>query len=434
MNAKIFNEVKRLQSLMGVSQKNIMEVSNPRAAIVTSIFDELIQKGETTAVKEILQKFGKNVSDELITAIRNKGIYSAISEAETDGMYNLIKQLTQSSSAYKSIFSSEIAKSVQKHISEIMDETFQSIDSHMAKATPEQLDGYYNQLMDAIEKEYPGSSQQFNQVYYGKTGRFLGQQMKNGIISAKKLSEKANFPEWVQRKWFVNDTNSNILDLFRKADKLMNIPFDASQIKIINKGDFQAYYKGQKLNWDFAELKLPTGDEIILYKSTGTGAPDLKQAGDWQVINGWYEREDGSVWFVKDEKTTQLTKGQNPYLTELDKYVKSNGIDSLGKESMSSSTSKSTEPFKNQSGQFVSSESFDDSMIDWSKVTNAKNMREYNKLIIDALNTGNYSNISRFGFEKYGIPNFREFLQTKMDLNKKVGANPDNGLWYFTIK
>ena len=67
MDIKILNEVYRLQSLMEVNKQIIVETSNPRTAIVTSVFNELIQKGETTAVKEILQKFGKNVSDELIT-------------------------------------------------------------------------------------------------------------------------------------------------------------------------------------------------------------------------------------------------------------------------------------------------------------------------------------------------------------------------------
>lgn len=420
MDIKILNEVYRLQSLMEVNKQIIVETSNPRTAIVTSVFNELIQKGETTAVKEILQKFGKNVSDELITSIQNRGIYEAISEAETDGMYNLIKQLTQSSPTYKSILSLEISKAISQHIDEIMGETFLHIDSHITKATPEQLDGYYGELMKGIEKEYPGTSENFAQIYYGKTGRMLGK-------SVGKSSEAALLPDWAQKFLMPSQTYKDaIISLNQKADKVKSLIFKPEDIKIIN---------GPANLWgrETYEIKLPTGDNVILYKSTGTGAPDLKQQGDWQIIAGFTEKENGTIWFVKDEGTTQLSKGQNPYLTELDKYVKSNGIDSLGKQSMSSSTSKSITPFKNQSGQLVTSNSFSDDMIDWSKVTNAKNMEEYNKVIFNALKTGNYNTISRGGFEKYGIPNFREFLQTKIDLGSNVSLL-DSNTWSFRIK
>jgi hypothetical protein len=144
---------------------------DPRAKIIISMVDELIQKGEIASVKQILKMYGKDVNDEMIEDIKNKGIYEAISEAETDGFYNLIKEMA----TYKSIYASAFAKAVQEHMSEIMNEAFKSIDAHITKATPELLDSYYNELMIAIEKEYPGTSKQFNEIYYKKTGRFLRQ-------------------------------------------------------------------------------------------------------------------------------------------------------------------------------------------------------------------------------------------------------------------
>jgi len=82
-------------------------------------------------------------------------------------------------------------------------------------------------------------------------------------------------------------------------------------------------------------------------------------------------------------------------------------------------------------GEVINSSSFVDSAVDWSKVTNAKNMLEYNKLIANALKTGDFSLISRSGFEKYGIDNFREFLQRGVNKEKNIMFDPPSGKWYF---
>ena len=36
-------------------------------------------------------------------------------------------------------------------------------------------------------------------------------------------------------------------------------------------------------------------------------------------------------WYLKDEATTQLTKGLNKWATALDNFIKKNGVDALGK-------------------------------------------------------------------------------------------------------
>ena len=72
--------------------------------------------------------------------------------------------------------------------------------------------------------------------------------------------------------------------------------------------------------------------------------------------------------------------------------------------------------------------------IDFSQITNAKTADELNKLIANALKTGDYSMISRGGFEKFGISNFREFLQKSINLDKKMYINPKDGGFYFTFK
>lgn len=70
--------------------------------------------------------------------------------------------------------------------------------------------------------------------------------------------------------------------------------------------------------------------------------------------------------------------------------------------------------------------------IDWSKVTNAKNMDVYNKLIAQAIKTGDYKYISAGGFEKFGITNLRDFLKNNIDKVNEV--IPEIGRWSVLFK
>ncbi len=60
---------------------------------------------------------------------------------------------------------------------------------------------------------------------------------------------------------------------------------------------------------------------------------------------------------------------------------------------------------------YLSTKFGDTSEIDWSKILNATNIKEYDIVINDAIKTNNYSKISRGGFESYGITDFREYLK-----------------------
>jgi Lhr-like helicase len=145
--------------------------------------------------------------------------------------------------------------------------------------------------------------------------------------AASKAASSGTLPSWVSSKWLVTtNTNTNIAKLFEKLNKLRNSKFDPSSVKVTN----TTTVYGREI----LEIKLPTGDEVLLYKSTGTGAPKFKQAGDWQLINGFQPSPtdpNDIKWFIKNEETTQLTKGLNKYATELANFVKNNGWQSLGK-------------------------------------------------------------------------------------------------------
>lgn len=71
-------------------------------------------------------------------------------------------------------------------------------------------------------------------------------------------------------------------------------------------------------------------------------------------------------------------------------------------------------------------------LVDWSKISNAKNWDEYNKLIAQAIKTNDFSKISRGGFEKFGVPNFRDMLMNNIKVVNEV--DPLVGRWSVTFR
>ena len=89
-----------------------------------------------------------------------------------------------------------------------------------------------------------------------------------------------------------------------------------------------------------------------------------------------------------------------------------------------------------KSGKNISSEELKNysQYIDWTKITNAKNINDYNVLISKAIsNPENLKYISSGGFEKFGIPNFRDFLNKNQDFSARIYSDT-KGFWYFKIK
>jgi hypothetical protein len=84
----------------------------------------------------------------------------------------------------------------------------------------------------------------------------------------------------------------------------------------------------------------------------------------------------------------------------------------------SKSTNKSTNTVSNG---FLSSKFGDTSKINWSVIVNAKNISDYDVIIDNAMKTGNFNTITRLGFEEYGIPDFRKYVQNIY--NKEKGIN-----------
>jgi len=90
------------------------------------------------------------------------------------------------------------------------------------------------------------------------------------------------------------------------------------------------------------------------------------------------------------------------------------------------------------SGKRISNRSFE-TTTDWYKdinssvITNWKgSIDNYNKIIANAIKTGNYEGVSRGGFEKFGITDFRKFLQN--NISKVNEVDPSIGRWSVNFK
>lgn len=71
--------------------------------------------------------------------------------------------------------------------------------------------------------------------------------------------------------------------------------------------------------------------------------------------------------------------------------------------------------------------------IDFTKFSNPQTtFDELNKNIASAIKTGQWNSIPRAGFEKFGINNFREFLQN--NISKVNEVDPPIGRWSVTFK
>jgi hypothetical protein len=70
--------------------------------------------------------------------------------------------------------------------------------------------------------------------------------------------------------------------------------------------------------------------------------------------------------------------------------------------------------------------------IDFSKFSNRMSFDDLNKSIANAIQTKNWNLVPRAGFEKLGIPNFREYLQNNIAKINEV--DPTTGRWSVIFK
>jgi hypothetical protein len=190
-----------------------------------------------------------------------------------------------------------------------------------------------------------------------------------------------------------------------------NLPneFNPSDITIGRTNTYNFIQKDEKTNWlpiersrTQIEVTLPNGEKILMYSSSGANEGSTgKKAGEWFWLPGFAK----SGWYIKTRESINFTKGGNKYMTDFAKVLETNGY-----EGVKNGTSVVKNLPKIQNG-YLATKFGDTSKINWVNVKNAKNISDYDVIIDNAIKTGNFNSVSRFGFENYGIPNFRKYLK-----------------------
>lgn len=158
------------------------------------------------------------------------------------------------------------------------------------------------------------------------------------------------------------------------------------------------------------------------------------------------------------KKTAQLlngyakSRGKNNFQEYIDEITggkkKTGGQDSSNAKTDPSDTNTGPKGSPRYNGIFYSNNLFSGKMvgdesayfkdqeflkkINWNSIANAKDIKTLNRLIADALKSGDYKYISRGGFEQFGITDFRKFLSTYVE--KIHEAVPNLGEWKVTFK
>ena len=210
-----------------------------------------------------------------------------------------------------------------------------------------------------------------------------------------------------------DNTDQNAFNVIRGeiSEVIKGLPqeFDPSKVQLGRVNSYSFIQQDESTKWlpvertrTQIEVTLPNGKKTLMYSSSGANEGTTgKKAGEWFWIPGFAQ----SGWYIKTGETVAITKGGNKYLTDFAKYLETNSFKNLQTGVLP----------KTQNG-FLSSKFGDTSRINWGVITNAKNISDYDVIIDNAMKTGDFSKISRYGFEEYGIPNFREYL---MNLNYK---------------
>lgn len=146
------------------------------------------------------------------------------------------------------------------------------------------------------------------------------------------------------------------------------------------------------------------------------------QANTKKILNGYAKSKGKGSWGeIRNE-----VLGNKPPITKMQPGTRSGTSwfsgKRIGKKTLDSLT-RPDSPYK----------------INWNNITNKGNGKteqefvdHYNKLIAKSIETGDYSYISRKGFESLGIDNFREFLENNIERVNRVV--PETGDWSVNFK
>lgn len=342
-------EINRIREVMGLSLLNESVASNFLKSLVRNLFDEI------------------NIDNNLVRAgVGNLATVKPIIDAIKSGSktiddfpdfdwYKIVDNLLEgpSGSIYQKVLKSTMESRLGK--SGVLD-TLDSIGKSatdkaylqtMASENPKE----FKQLVDLYTKAFYEIKKVFGNDEYGdhlakkygidnQSRNFMNDLVRGG---GQKIHQLSTFESIPAAKPFITKvkqafTNGGlspetieasrpiISDFLSKMKNYGSMNFNPNEIKILDQYVAESVEgAGNFRQRPTYVVQLPGGEKILAYISTGTGAPELKKAGEWQVIPGYVSDDLGESWYMKTPETTQLTKGNNLYLTQMAKYFCSNG-------------------------------------------------------------------------------------------------------------
>jgi hypothetical protein len=433
--------------LGGKSVDNLTKAGIDAAADLSKLSDEftiLTGKQNPTMddfLKIVSDGLGKNsdkLTDAEITAYvkNNEKLYNSILKKASDEATRIVDELMKNMSLKKFFDNAKIPQ-VYDNL-----KTLISVVPTKENITALEEDiGNHIAFVDELIKDNPGNKEliELGQQLNGKQGDIVEfkevSTSSPSSVNIKVSDEPTGFKGQKEfkdfsRNWTRQDVESkydpNSYGVIKSSadETFANLPtqFDPSQVKLGRTNTYEFFDESQLRERTQIEVTLPNGKKALIYSSSGANEGTTgKKAGEWFWLPGFAK----NGWYIKTGESVAYTKGGNEYMTEFAKFLEKNGYNGLGQKSSNlDQPSKIVTP-QNVSNNRLTSIIGDTSKIDWSKVTNSKNIEDYSKLIDTAIETNNYSMISRGGFEEYGIPNFRTHI---MDLDLKSGDVSSNML------
>jgi hypothetical protein len=445
MKTKILiNEIKRIQEIINISENK-----------------GLLKEGLSDDLVELLSKFLSKGSDELI----NLGVKNA------DELKTLIKNfptanVLDQATILRTIISG-LGDSIVKNIAKsTIDDVTTGVGKYMNDRTTQYIN-YYKKGIITYDEVITQVTEDMNKLMSKSSDELIS--LKNSLTDAIKTKTKTSLDN------IKNGTGSSTIKSSDPQSYLDNLSKEELETKL---GSYSwkniGYTQELMSGWKFHIFGEDIKDAIYLqdalkpvidkYKSSakvgGTyqnsaeafkpGQPQYGKQGATiyippEVINSGRQQEmlsdiQSAISGYKKGGVISGDQAITPsihYRYELMGPIPKNGIDNTTYSKMYSAnqggsykpsdvndifTTKTSDnvissPSTINKG-FLSTKFGDTSKINWDVISNAKNMSDYDVLINDAMNTGDFSKISKFGFEEYNIPNFREYLMGIYNSNK----------------
>jgi hypothetical protein len=376
---------------------NVLDQTSILRTIISGLSDDIVKNIAKNAINDVTTGIGKKLNDRVTTYLDwyKQGImtYDNVISQVSDDMSKITSKTSDELNSLKNSLSDEIKIKTKNSLDKIKT----SVNSPQIKSSDPQsyLDNLSKEELDAKIGSYSWKNIGYDQeLMSGWKFHIFGEDIKDAVYLQDALKPVIDKYKPTAK---VGGTYQNSADSFKsgqvqygKQGVTIYIPPN-----VINSGrqqemlaDIQSAISGYKKGGTISGDQSITPQIHYRYELMG---PVPKNGIDKTTYSKMYSANDGGL-YKPDDVEDIFTTNNN-----------------------SSSTIKTV---KSIGDGFLTTKFGDTSKINWDLITNAKNITDYDIIINDSMKTGDFSKVSRSGFEDYGIPNFREYLIGIYNSNK----------------